>query len=198
MGRTPLSGWRMLRRLRAEGVRTHAFGYSTTFESCAPICARLARRIATIALDGDYVVIGHSLGGVLLRTALASLPAGVDPPRQLFLLGSPVQASRIAQALHRRWLFRILFGDCGQMLASPARMANIAAATVPTIAIIGVRGWSGRLNPFGDALNDGIVSVDETRADWAVESLTLPVVHTRLPSDRRVAEAIVKVTRRLT
>lgn len=191
MGRTPRSGARMLRALRAHGWRTQTFAYATPFERFDAIRDRLVRRLAARTTDGEYVVIGHSLGGVLLRAAIAALPPGVARPQRLFLLGSPVKRSRIARRLHRSWPFRLLAGDCGQLLASAERMAGIGGRDVPTTAIIGIKGWRGRWSPFGTLDNDGLVSVDEADADWADETIRVPVVHTWLPSDRRVAEHIV-------
>ena len=70
MGRSPASGWALLRRLRRAGLATHTFGHLVSSESFATIVARLAMRLTQIADAGDYVLIGHSLGGVLLREAL--------------------------------------------------------------------------------------------------------------------------------
>ena len=190
MGRSPLSGWPLMARLRAQGIRTHALGYATPFQSFAAIRARLVRRIQALSAHGDYVLIGHSLGGVLLRAAVAALPPSTPPPRHLFLLGSPIQASRFAQNLQRNWLFRLLAGDCGQLLASPARMALIGPVNAPTTSVAGTRGWKGRLNPFEGELNDGIVSLTEIRADWITEEICLPVIHTYLPSNKQVSEII--------
>ena len=93
MGRSPLSGWPLLARLRRAGLHTHNFGHLVSHESSRPSSARLRERLTRIADHGDYVVVGHSLGGVLLREALRTLPRTARPPRHLFLLGSPVQMS---------------------------------------------------------------------------------------------------------
>src|SRR5262245_34215628 len=74
MGRTPLSGWPLLRSLRRAGLATSSFGYVVLLEDFEQIRQRLASRIAALGARGDYVLIGHSLGGVLLRAALNSLP----------------------------------------------------------------------------------------------------------------------------
>src|ERR1700690_702917 len=126
MGRTPLSGWRLLARLKAKGIGPNSFGYAATFQNFTAIRMRLVTKITALAAHGDYVLIGHSLGGVLLRAAVASLPTGTRQPRRMFLLASPVKPARIAQKLQRNWIYRILAGDCGQLLSSQARMAHIA------------------------------------------------------------------------
>ena len=74
MGRSPLSGWPMLRQLRAAGWQTAHFGYMASLQSFDAIAQRLSRRIASTAAQGAYVLIGHSLGGVLIRAAFARLP----------------------------------------------------------------------------------------------------------------------------
>lgn len=70
MGRTPISGLPMLLRLRAKGLRVSLFSYSTALESFDAIRDRLRLRILQVAAQGDYALVGHSLGGVLLRGAL--------------------------------------------------------------------------------------------------------------------------------
>lgn len=192
MGRTPLSGARMLRRLRARGLATETFGYLVACEDFETIRDRLVRRLSALGRRGEYVLIGHSLGGVLLRAALCRLPAQVRPPRTLFLLGSPVQPARLARRLGRWRLFRLLTGDCGRLLGSAERMAELGPAVVPTVVIAGTTGLRGRWSPFGQELNDGVVALAETAAPWAAEQLREPVLHTLLPASRRVTARIIE------
>lgn len=191
MGRSRLSGWRLLARLRAHGIIPQAFGYTTPFESFDSIRARLTRRIIDLAAEDDYVLIGHSLGGVLIRGALAGLPTASRPPHRIFLLGSPTKAAMLARKLAHNVIFRMLAGDCGQLLASPTRMASVASTAFPTTNIIGTSGWKGRLNPFQGEPNDGIVAVSEVSAAWSSEQRFIPAIHTYLPSNREVSRLIL-------
>jgi hypothetical protein len=127
----------------------------------------------------------------MLRAAIAALPTGTSLPQQLFLLGSPIQPSRIAQHLQQNPLFFAITGDCGQLLGSKERMLNIPDSPVPTVAIIGTGGGQGWLTPFGDEVNDGVVAVNEVLADWLAEEVHVPVVHTFLPSSHIVSEVIL-------
>lgn len=192
MGRTPFSAWRLLRRLRRAGLKTTTFGYSVVFKNFDALVVRLRTRLLLVAATGDYIVIGHSLGGVLLRTALNSLPPGSALPRRVCLLGSPVLPSRIATRLKNNGLFRVLAGDCGQLLGSSDRMNVVGPLTVPTMGIVGIRGLSGRYTPFGDEANDGLVSVSEAAASWLSSCVHVPVFHTLLPSSTLVANLIVQ------
>ena len=191
MGRTPLSGWRLLRRLRRAGLKTKAFGYWVVFENFDALVARLRTQIMRIAGTGDYIVIGHSLGGVLLRAALNSLPPDTALPRHVYLLGSPVLASRIAARFQNYGLFRILTGDCGQLLGSVDRMNAIGPPAVPVTGIVGTRGISNRFGIFGDEVNDGLVSVSEVSAPWLTSCVQVPFFHTLLPSSAQVADIIL-------
>lgn len=192
MGRSPLSGLPTLLRLRAHGHAVGVFGYSTALRDFATIRDRLRDRLCEVASEGPYVLIGHSLGGVLLRAALNALPSGTRPPERLFLLGSPVRSARLARRLRGVWLYRAATGDCGQLLARDPRMEAIGPTCVPTVAIMGIRGLRGTRRAFGMEPNDGVVAISELRAPWIAEERHVPVMHTFLPSSSRVSDILLE------
>lgn len=157
MGRTPLSMRRLLRRLRAAAIDAHCFGYSAAFEHFAACRARLQARIEI--LEPPCVLVGHSLGTVLIRSVLPELPA---PPLACFFLTPPMAACRLAQRFAPHWPYRLLTGEMGQLLADPAFMAALPVPPVPTTVYVGTRGWRGRFSPFAGETNDGILSATET------------------------------------
>jgi hypothetical protein len=191
MGRTPLSGYRMLRKLRRAGHRVSTFAYFVSVDSFESIKQKLHKRIRTLASEGDYCLIGHSLGGVLLRAALMAGAGGVRPPRRVFLLGSPIQTSRLAARLKDNWVYRLATRDCGQLLASPERMQAVPDISCPTTVVIGTRGLHGRWSPFGDEANDGIVAAAEALPAWPCECVEVAVTHTFLPSHGAVAALVL-------
>lgn len=191
MGRTPLSWLWLAFWLRRAGVRSESIGYVAALEGFDAISARIGDRLVCVARKGEYVVIGHSLGGMLLRQALAGMPPGTRPPQRLFLLGSPTRVPRLAARLRERPWYRLVAGDSGQLLANRERMAAIPPAPVPCNGIAGVGGWRGLAGPFGGEPNDGIVAKSEIGAAWIDEQMDVPLVHTLLPSSRRVAEMIL-------
>ncbi len=194
MGRSPLSGWPLLWQLRRAGIVTRTFGYVVSAEDFATIRRRLVARIAGLAARDAYILIGHSLGGVLIRDAVNALPEGVRRPQHVFLLGSPHSPSRLAQALRNNRVYRALTHDCGQLLGSPSRMAAIGSVPVPTTSIAGVGGprWkAGSWSNFGGEPNDGVVALSEVSAGWIVDQVTLSTIHTLLPMSRRAAAIIL-------
>jgi hypothetical protein len=158
--RTPVSFLLLVRRLRQWGHTPHQFGYAAVAQRYDDIVARLVQRMDSLAGLGTYAVIGHSLGGVLLRSALPRLSG--DVPRHLIMLGTPNRAPRLARTLGVYWVFRRLMGECGVNLSSPAFYQTLPIPSVPYTVIAGTAGPRGRWSPFGDEPNDGIVAVGET------------------------------------
>ena len=192
MGRSPLSGFPMLWRMKRRGIKVRSFFYTVTFQDFSSIQQRLAKKIEQVAAKGDYVLVGHSLGGVLIRGALASLAEGTRLPLRVFLMGSPVRPSRIAKYLSRNWLFRLATRDCGQLLSSDERMQQIAPCSVPVTSFVGTKGLHGRYTPFGDEVNDGVVTESEIQANWISEAIQVPVVHSWMPSSKQISNLILE------
>jgi pimeloyl-ACP methyl ester carboxylesterase len=191
MGRSPLSGLPLFLRLKAAGHSIHVFAYSTMMDDVKSMQNRLLRQIEKIAKNGKYILIGHSLGGVLIRGVLNQMPQDVTHPEHLFLLGSPIRPARLAQRLGSQGVFQFMTGDCGQLLASEERMGAIGSVAIPTTCIIGTKGFKGVKSPFGNEDNDGVVSVDECHGDWVRDKVFVPVIHTFLPSSGRVSDVIL-------
>ena len=189
MGRTPVSMWRLSRSLRRAGLRTEMFAYATAWQRVDQIVRRLQERLTRLARD-EYVVIGHSLGGLLLRAAIAGLPHDIRAPRRIVMLGTPNRSPRLARRFEHAWWYRLMNGDAGDLLAREDRLASIPATTVPCTIIAGTRGISGRWSPFGNEANDGLVAVSETDLDGAEELITVPARHPFIMNDRRVRELI--------
>jgi len=195
MGRTSLSALPLLRELQKRGIETCVFNYFTTLESFDHITERLSERIGSIASSDEYIIIGHSLGGVLARRVLGDLDEKIRKPKALFLLGSPIRFSPVARALGRNPLFMFLAGDCGQILGSAERMAEIKAPVgIPVFGIAGVVSETEKHGPLRGQPNDGLVTVREISAPWLTGQFLLPVPHTLLPCSRMVARVIMRFT----
>lgn len=187
--RTPLSFLMLQRSLRCGGHRTEQFGYAAMAQHYDSILDRLVTRLERLAIAGPYAVVGHSLGGVLLRAALSQLTG--PPPRHLVMLGTPNRPPRLAGRLCRYWTYRRLMGECGLNLASPEFYAGLPVPRVPYTIIGGTAGPRGRWSPFGDDPNDGVVAVSETPIRDDDPVVLLPVTHTFMMNDAEV-QAVVR------
>ena len=192
LGRTPLSLLLLARRLGREGYRTESFSYYAFAESHQRIVDRLIRRLRSLASEGAPVgLVGHSLGGLLLRQALAEVPE--LPVRGLVMLGTPNQPPRLAQRVKHWRTFRLFARSCGEFLATPEAFAALPVPTCPCLVIAGTSGWRAKWTPFEGAANDGFVAVDETRIHPDASPVLLPVAHTFMMNDRAVQDAILEL-----
>lgn len=192
MGRTPLSMAILAARLRRAGLQPALFGYVPAVERVERITARLARRIAAAATDPDYVVIGHSLGGLLLRSALARLDPALPQPRHLFMLATPNRSPRLARRWHRNLAYRLYTGDAGQLLADAERLESIPPPAVPYTILAGTSGTRRPWGAFQDEPNDWIVGLSEVRLRDDDTVITVPRGHTFLMNYREVAEVVLQ------
>ena len=189
MGRTPLAMSILAARLRASDIRPHLFGYSVTFERWDTCIQRLEHFIAKRVKTNEYIMIGHSLGSVLTR---ATLPRLIHQPAACFFLASPTRVCKAANNFAHYRLAKLLMGEIGQRLTDKQFMESLPLASVPTKIYTGTGGPRGRYSPFGEELNDGVVTVRETLLP-GVPVQTVPVIHTFIMNSRVVAQDIVKI-----
>jgi hypothetical protein len=189
LGRSPCSLFGLASALRRDGHSTQFFAYSPTFESLPRIVRRLAARLKAFEKCKEELgLAGHSLGGLLLRSALIHVP-GLRV-KNLVMIGTPNRPPRAAAYFARWRLFRVLTRDCGRFLASPDAITALPPPAVPYTLISGT---AGPRAAFGEP-NDGVVAVDETRITDADEPRLVDGFHSFLmdhPETRRlVREAL--------
>lgn len=188
MGRTPASQLLLALRLGQAGIRTHLFGYST-LASFGGTVERLASRVRFVAGSQPFVLVGHSLGCVLIRAALPQLaPLG---PSGCFFLAPPSRVCRAARHFSRQRLFHLLAGEMGRFLADEALMAALPIPAGTARIYAGTAGPRGNLSPFGDEPNDGILAVSETVLG-NLPVILVPALHTFIMNSRFVADDIVR------
>jgi pimeloyl-ACP methyl ester carboxylesterase len=188
LGRTPLSLFGLAPALRRAGHHTRFFGYSPTLEPLPRIVRRLVGRLRAFARSGRPVgLVGHSLGGLLLRGALPEVPE--LRVHHLVMLGTPNRPPRLARWAWRRPLFRFLSRDCGRFLACPDSIPRLPIPTAPYTLIAGTAGPQFGL--FSGEPNDGIVAVSEVPVRDADPVQLFPVWHTVMMNSERVKRAVV-------
>jgi len=191
MVRTPVSMGLLAYRLRRQGFRTAIFGYSVTVEKFSTVLARLQRFIEARRDEQAFIVVGHSLGGVLLRCVLPKLHR---LPAACFLLAPPSRPCVFARMLAPHLPYRLVTGEMGQLLADEQFMQSVPVPQCPTWIYAGTGGPSTRFFPIGDEPNDGVLKVSETRLA-GVPLVLVPAMHTFLMNSRVVVRDLVERAR---
>jgi pimeloyl-ACP methyl ester carboxylesterase len=196
MGRTPLSMLRLGRKLQRAGHTVNLLGYVAAVESFARIVLRVQERFARTATRGRYVVVGHSLGGLLTRVALEGRPSSFTGPAHLIMLGTPNRPPRQARRYGKLRAYQWINGECGRLLMQEEFFARLPPLSIPYTIVAGTRGGPDR-SAFGDEPNDGVVAVSETLVVPSDRPITVPARHTFMMNDRRVLAAILQVLQRV-
>jgi hypothetical protein len=174
------------------GYSVDCFDYSASKQSLVEIKDRLRHLLTEVGTRGDYMAIGYSFGGVLIRQILQESGEDFRQPVRLVLLASPVRAVRLSLRTSSWRVFKLLAGECGQVTADPAIMNRISMPTIPTACIYGVWPWLGPLGFFdGFKLpHDGMLAVEEVLAPNAEVSIAIQASHAFIPNNRETLKAI--------
>jgi hypothetical protein len=197
MFRTPVAMALLGHRLQKAGLDVSFFGYSVVWETTEQGAERLCAKAAEVAKSGEgWVLVAHSLGAVLGRMAFPRL--GHRKPTACLFLAPPSRACMLAKLVHGRTpLFRWLTRDAGQLLADPAFMSALAVPEVPIRIYAGTAGPKGRLSPFGNEPNDGILTVEDTRIGAGETTIEVPAIHTLIMNSELVARDIAEFVKRI-
>lgn len=191
MGRTPAAMSILAARLKASNIRPHLFGYSVTFEKWGQCIQRYKNFIEKRIQTNDYIIVGHSLGTVLTR---AVLPKLTHQPSACFFLAPPTQVCKAARNFYRYRPIQLFMSEIGRVLTDEQFMQALPLPNIPTKIYAGIAGPRGRYSPFGEELNDGLLTVQETRLP-NVPMQTVPVLHTFIMNSKVVTQDIVKIAR---
>ncbi len=139
----------------------------------------------------DVHFVGHSLGGLMARAYVTRYR-----PKKLgrvVQLGSPNQGSEGADFAKRFWILRKMCGKALEQLgASNLELQNVLGPiTYELGALAGSKNILFITGFLFKGLNDGIVSVESTRAPGMKDHIILPVDHMFFPMYKRVHRQVI-------
>jgi triacylglycerol lipase len=186
LGRTPRAMWALERAARARGYRVLNLGYASRRGDVAQHAETVARTLRDSAPAGQLHFVTHSLGGIVLRQAVATgqLPAG--RVARVVMLAPPNGGSEVADAFRQRRALRrlgpVVLGPAGADLGTGA---DALVQRLPPVPFeLGVIAGTRSLNPVFSRLiegeNDGKVSVRRAAVPGMRAFLTVARSHTFL------------------
>jgi hypothetical protein len=187
---TGLEGRLLRKRLAGDlNAETHAFRYPSVSADITANARSLGKFLGGLRADTLHLV-GHSLGGLVIRK-LFEMGGGVHlPPGRLVCMGSPLNGSRAALNLVRVPFGKLLVGrGVREELLIPRERRWDGQRELGVIAgnlSIGL----GRMVGIFGAPSDGTIFVEETRLAGIAEHLIVPVSHIGLPYSTLVATQV--------
>jgi hypothetical protein len=177
----------MARRLRRRFPETqvHTFGYPSRRSTISESSARLSAYLNQITTTEPVSFIGHSLGGIIVRSLdLSARPKA--PLHRLVTLGSPHNGAKIARFLSRYTPARSIFGP----ILSELGTLNLADTTrdLEIGCIVGATGMKVGFLPFLGGDNDGLVLSAEASFPGCVDRIELVSFHGLMPFSKRLSD----------
>jgi len=174
------------RRLRRAGFRVEYFVYPTMRRSLCDSAGALLDFIHARAAGGEVHLVGHSLGGLLLR----HLPAVTDrcPARRMVTLAAPHRGSAVVRRLSAGH-GRLLFGrslDAGLLGSLPPWPRDWQLGSLAGTQPAGV----GCLLRLVHEPSDGTITVSETVCEGMADHVCVPRSHANMLLCPQVAAQI--------
>jgi len=169
------------RRLCSHGFAAEIFRYASRRERLEVAAERLAARLSTTT--GQLHLVGHSLGGLLIRQLLLRYPD--LPPGRIVTLGTPHQGSGSARWLGARRWGRRLLGEAHTPLCGepPPWRENRPLGSIAGDLPVGIALFlPGLARP-----HDGTVTVAETRLEGVTDHRVVHASHLGLLFSRAAA-----------
>jgi pimeloyl-ACP methyl ester carboxylesterase len=154
----------LARALETRGWAVANFGYPSLRLPVAAHGTAASLVARALADDGatEIAFIGHSLGGLVARTAIADAVHAGWTAGRLILIGSPAYGSSVAKLCKNFPGYETLIGACAPMVTPKGARAIPPPAVDDVLVIAGGTGGRG-FNPLLRGDNDGLISVAETR-----------------------------------
>ncbi|MGE0623672.1 MAG: esterase/lipase family protein [Pseudomonadales bacterium] len=194
LGRSEMSMLVLENALAGAGFEVHNLGYPSADESPDALTARITAAIDDCCADNGRTLhlVGHSLGGLLIRAYLgARYPANLG---RVVLIGTPNHGSELAD------LDAGLLGTLVEMAGPTAAMlgtgsedfpASLPPPDYPLGVIAGTRD-AVVTNEWLPLPNDSMVSTASVRLDGMADYVEFPVTHWGLRNDPQVARAVIR------
>ncbi|HEU6452090.1 MAG TPA: alpha/beta fold hydrolase [Gemmatimonadaceae bacterium] len=188
LGRTA----RSMRRLAAEGARrdyrVRNLGYASRRAGIVAHAEQVGRTLSALPDDGPLYAVTHSMGGIILRAALAGGWVAPERIARVVMIAPPNRGSELADWLGRTPLLRLALGPAGPELRTGAE--GIPDALPPLPCELGIIAGAASRRTLAASLfggpNDGKVSVARASADGMRDLLVVPRGHTFIMNDPEV------------
>jgi pimeloyl-ACP methyl ester carboxylesterase len=182
LGRTRFSLWPVAREAQRRGYHVHNLGYPSRRAPIERLADDVGARIRALAGDAPVDVVTHSMGGIVLRAAVASGSLPADRVRRVVMLAPPNHGSELADRLRDYLAYRLATGPAGQQIGTSPE--SVPRRLPPPPFEVGIIAGRRSNNPlFANVLgaeSDGKVTVASARVDGMRDLVVVDRSHTFL------------------
>lgn len=181
LGRTRFSLWPIARAATRRGYAVHNFGYPSRSAPIEQLAEDVGRRVRTVAeADGPVDIVTHSMGGIVLRAAVAADILPAELIRRVVMLAPPNHGSEVADRLRDFVVYRLAIGPAGQQIGTDEHSVPRRLPPPPfEVGIIAGRRTANAV--FGRILGaegDGKVTVASAQLDGMRDLVVVDRSHT--------------------
>lgn len=180
--------WRLAPLLEQHGYQVVKARYRSRQLTITQAAPALSRAIEQCPPHLPVSLVGHSLGGILIRQYLTQ--PDHRPIHRVVMLGTPNRGSHLAvdrnrKYWHEQWIARLMGPVVAQLQATPDSAVNqLPAISVPTGVIAGYLTPAPWLTKRFDHLpNDGLVATEYTKVAGMQDFVYVKTTHMSLPFD---------------
>ena len=182
----------MAKRLQKLGWEVENLSYPSTSTDKR----RLFNTFDKIISDGPVLMVGHSLGGLVIKNYLTARKVSADKVPLVITIGTPHQGAEIAKDMDKFNIQKLLgssvqFGllpdDFESSWHLPQKLISIAGNVK-----LGARPLLDRVWRDGVEESDGTVSIEETKVQGMHEHIVVRQTHTSMVYSKSVVQLIDK------
>ena len=180
LGRTRYSLWPVAREAMRRDYRVHNLGYPSRRAPIEELAERVGRRVRDIAGDGTVDVVTHSMGGIVLRAAVAADVLPATSIRRVVMLAPPNHGSELTDRLRDYLVYRLALGPAAQQIGTDDE--SVPRRLPPPPFEVGIIAGRRSTNPLFSrvlgAEGDGKVTVASAQLDGMRELVVVDRSHT--------------------
>ena len=180
LGRTRWSLWPVAREAARRGYQVHNLGYPSRRARIEELAENVGARVLRVAQDGPVDVVTHSMGGIVLRAAVAGGSLPREAVRRVVMLAPPNHGSELADRLRDFRVYRFATGPAGQQIGT--NEDSVPRRLPPPPFEVGIIAGRKSTNPvFGRVLgpeSDGKVTVESTQLEGMRDRVVVDRAHT--------------------
>ena len=163
------------------GYKVHNLGYPSRRAPIETLAEDVGHRLLDLVVDGKPInVVTHSMGGIVLRAAVALGIVPAEALHRVVMLAPPNQGSELADRLRDFFVYRLATGPAGQQIGTGDESVPRRLPAPPFE--LGVIAGRRSTNPlFGRVLgaeSDGKVTVESAQVDGMRELVVVDRAHT--------------------